>query len=248
MNPQSVLSMRGAQLGYGRLVVLRDVDIELAAGEYLGVVGPNGAGKSTLLLGLLGALEPLSGTLVRRDGLAVGYIPQQGALDSIFPLTVRDIVAMAYDFAGRRVDDRHVDDLIERVKLTELAGRRYRELSGGQKQRALLARALVTDPQLLVLDEPTNGLDLPSENTIMSMVAALHREGRTIILVTHLFNLVASHATKLALVGDQHVVVGDKDSLMTSERLSAIYRWPMRVVQVDGLAHVVAMNDPDGKP
>lgn len=243
MNSQPVLSVRGVDFGYGRLTVLKNVNLELARGEYLGVVGPNGAGKSTLLLGLLGALAPQVGTVERQAGIGIGYVPQLGSLDSVFPLTVRDVVAMAYDFVGRSPDYARVDALIAQVGLTDRAHRRYRELSGGQKQRALLARAVVADPQLVVLDEPTNGLDLPSEITIMDIVAKLHAEGRTIILVTHMLNLVASHATKLALVGDSAVVCGDKAQLMTAERLSEIYRWPVRVVEFEGRPHVLTALD-----
>jgi ABC-type Mn2+/Zn2+ transport system ATPase subunit len=234
-----LLTLERVSLGYGRRTVLADVDLSIEAGGYVGVVGPNGAGKSTLLLGLLGALPPKSGTRRVRPGLSIGYVPQQDVLDPIFPLSVQDVVAMGFDFAGRPREPKAVGDMLARTGLAGLAARRYRELSGGQKQRALLARALVVGPDILVLDEPTNGLDLPSEQAIMRIVGELHAQGTTIVLVTHVLNLVARYAQVLALVSDLHVTVGPAQELMTGARLTAAYGVAVRVIQVDGFPQVL---------
>jgi ABC-type Mn2+/Zn2+ transport system ATPase subunit len=252
---EPILALRKVSLGYPGLHVLADVDLELARGDYLGVVGPNGAGKSTLLLGLLGVIQPSAGVRIATVRVRIGYVPQRGALDEIFPLTVRDIVTMGRDLAGAspskpgsgRARPRDLEEILDLVGLAGLADRRYRELSGGQKQRVLLARALVTDPELLVLDEPTNGLDLPSEHAIMELVDALHREGQTIVLVTHLLNLVANHARTLALVGDGRVVTGETGALLTGERLATIYGTAgVRVAEIGGLRIVLPAAAPAG--
>ena len=232
-------------LGYPGLNVLDKVDLEVLRGDYLGVVGPNGAGKSTLLLGLLGVLQPLGGE--RRGppaGLRIGYVPQRGALDEHFPLTVRDIVMMGWElYRTEPCTPERVDAALESVSLQGLSTRRFRELSGGQKQRVLIARAMVIEPELLVLDEPTNGLDLPSEHAIMELTARLHQGGRSIILVTHQLNLVANYARKLALVGDRVVVTGTTDELLVADRLTAMYGTKVRVAALDGYRVIVA--DPE---
>jgi ABC-type Mn2+/Zn2+ transport system ATPase subunit len=235
-----ILSLKEVRMGYGRRAILEGVCLELARGDYLGMVGPNGSGKTTLLLGMMGVLKPLAGSIERASPLRVGYVPQRNALDEIFPLTARDIVRMGLELDGVFHDDSpEVDRVLEEVGLAGLGERWYRELSGGQKQRVLLARALVSHPDLLILDEPTNGLDYPAEASIMGLVDRLHSRGRTIVLVTHHLNLVANHARSLALVGDGHVMAGTREELLTGARLAAIYGSGVHVVEVDGRRVVV---------
>ena len=243
--PETLLALQKVNLGYSGRTVLENVELDLVRGDYLGVVGPNGAGKSTLLLGLLGVLPTLAG---RREGpppgLRIGYVPQRGALDELFPLTVRDIVVMGWELYRKETPPfDKIEPVLESVNLAGLATRRFKELSGGQKQRVLIARALVLEPELLVLDEPTNGLDLPSEHAIMELSARIHREGRTVVLVTHQLNLVANYARKLALVGDRHVTTGATSELLAADRLSAMYGTKVRVAEVEG--HRVIMADPE---
>lgn len=219
--------------------MLSGIDLVLNRGDFLGVVGPNGAGKSTLLLGLLGVLAPRTGARSQHGDVRIGYVPQRGALDEVFPLTVRDVVQMGRDMQPASSPGKPVEEALAAVGLAELQHRRFRQLSGGQKQRVLLARALIVDPELLVLDEPTNGLDMPAETAIMEVVSGLHAGGKTIVLVTHLLNLVANHARTLAFVGDQTVITGRTDELMTPARLGAVYGMPVRVAEVDGYRVVV---------
>ncbi|MBI4870313.1 MAG: metal ABC transporter ATP-binding protein [Candidatus Riflebacteria bacterium] len=233
--PDLILNLTDVRMGYGRRTVLDGVRLSLLRGDYLGMVGPNGSGKTTLLLGMMGVLRPLAGKLERIAPLRVGYVPQRNALDEVFPLTARDIVRMGLEMDGMtHADSPDVALVLEEVGLAGLGERWYRELSGGQKQRVLLARALVSHPDLLILDEPTNGLDYPAEASIMSLVDGLHSRGRTIVLVTHHLNLVANHARTLALVGDGRVVTGAREELLTGARLAAIYGTGVRVVEVDG--------------
>ena len=229
-------------VGYRRHAVLRDVNLAVAPGEFLGIVGPNGAGKTTLLKTVLGTLRPLRGRLTH--GLQAGtfgYVPQREAVDETFPLTVREMIVMGR-FARigllrrpRAEDYNRVTAAAEYVGLKPLLDRRYRTLSGGQKQRTLIARALVVEPSVLLLDEPTNGMDLPAEKAIMELVSRLHRDGKlTVIMVSHLLNVVAAHVQRLAIVGHGRVEVGPVGSMLTAEKLSALYRTPVVVSQVDG--------------
>ncbi len=236
-----------ATLGYGRRAVLRDVSLTVAAGDFLGIVGPNGAGKTTLLKALLGTLSPLQGAIRTRErDIVFGYVPQRQAVDETFPLTVREMIRMGR-FARiglfrrpRAEDHRRAAEAAEHVGITPLLDQRYRTLSGGQKQRTLIARALAAEPTVLVLDEPTNGMDLPAEHAIMQLVRRLHDEDRlTVIMVSHLLNVVASYVARLAIVGEGHVEVGPIATMLTAEKLTALYGTTVRVHRVDGAAVVL---------
>jgi manganese/zinc/iron transport system ATP- binding protein len=235
-------------LGYGRHVVLRDVDFDVATGDFLGIVGPNGAGKTTVLKALLGTLLPIRGSIrMPEQEVVFGYVPQRQAVDETFPLTVREMILMGrYARIGllrrpRAQDHARVVESAEHVGIADLLDRRYRTLSGGQKQRTLIARALAAEPTILVLDEPTNGMDLPAENAIMELVRRLHLEDRlTVVMVSHLLNVVASYVARLAIVGNGRLEVGAVATMLTAEKLTALYGTPVRVHRVDGSAVVLA--------
>jgi ABC-type Mn2+/Zn2+ transport system ATPase subunit len=238
----ALIQLEHAVLGYGRRVVLDDVNLTVYTGDFLGIVGPNGAGKTTLLKALLGTLPPVRGFVSSgaRAGL-FGYVPQRQGVDETFPLTVREMIMMGR-FARigllrrpRPDDESRVVAAAEHVGIAPLLDRRYRTLSGGQKQRTLIARALAAEPRVLVLDEPTNGMDLPAENAIMDLARHLHdQDGLTVIMVSHLLNVVASYVRRLAIVGDGRLDVGPIDTMLTAERLSALYGTPVRVDRIDG--------------
>jgi len=236
-------------LGYGRRAVVEGFTFTIHEGDFLGIVGPNGAGKSTILKALVGILKPLKGRIVyerpRHRELRFGYVPQRHTLDEVFPLKVAEIVRMArYPEAGLlrrpgRAADRAVEQALAEVDITDLADRRIRDLSGGQRQRALIARALATGANCLVLDEPTDGMDLASQDAILRLMARLHREDRlTVIFVSHLLNEIANYVHRLALIEDGRFDHGPVDDVLTSERLSALYRTPVLVERV-GRAAVV---------
>jgi ABC-type Mn2+/Zn2+ transport system ATPase subunit len=234
-------------LGYGHRVVLHDIDLDVPSGDFLGIVGPNGAGKTTLLKALLGTLRPLRGAIqIPPQGVAFGYVPQRQAVDETFPLTVREMIAMGrfarIGLLGRpgAGDRALVVESAQHVGIADLLERRYRTLSGGQKQRTLIARALAAEPTVLVLDEPTNGMDLPAEHAIMELVRRLHEEdGLTVVMVSHLLNVVASYVARLAIVGNGRLEVGPIDTMLTAERLTALYQTAVRVHRVDGAAVVL---------
>jgi len=238
---QTFLSFDRVTLGYGRRVVVANVDLEVPAGDFLGIVGPNGAGKTTLLKALLGTLAPLAGSIRIPDGVVFGYVPQRQAVDETFPLTVREMILMGR-FARigllrrpSREDQARVAECAEHVGIEDLFERRYRTLSGGQKQRTLIARALAAEPTILVLDEPTNGMDLPAEHAMMELVRRLHREdGLTVVMVSHLLNVVASYVSRLAIVGGGRLDVGAVDAMLTAPKLTALYETPVRVHHVGG--------------
>jgi ABC-type Mn2+/Zn2+ transport system ATPase subunit len=232
-------------LGYGRQRVLEALTFTLYDGDFLGLVGPNGSGKSTIVKALLGVLKPQAGRIVYErelhQELRFGYVPQRGTLDELFPLSVAEIVRMGrFKAAGvlRRLgrdDARAVAEALAAVDIEHLAGRRYGELSGGQRQRTLIARALAAGANCLVLDEPTNGMDLGSQQAILELIMRLHDEGGiTVVFVSHLLNEVANTVDRLALLDEGRFDHGPVDEILTDARLSALYGTPVHVERVRG--------------
>ncbi len=234
-------------LGYRRRAVLTDISFEIPEGDFLGLVGPNGAGKTTILRALLGSLEPLGGTVTRAPTLRFGYVPQRDQVDYSFPLKVLDVVLMGrYDRIGlgrRPTDDdrRRAHQALEHVGIDRLASRPLADLSGGQTQRTLIARALVGEPNVLVLDEPTNGMDLVATAQILGLVRELHeRDGLTVLMVSHALNEVSNYVERLALVVEGGFRIGPTDEIMTEQALSQMYGIPVEVNSVEGHRIVVA--------
>jgi len=252
VSDSDLISGRDLTLGYGRHVVFEKLSFSIEQGDLVGLVGPNGGGKTTLMRAILGALEPLEGKMVRhRSDIAFGYVPQRRHLDPLWPLTTLDVVAMGtYARAGlwHRLSSEQFDDTfraMEHVGIRHLAQQRYSDLSGGQKQRALVARALATRPNFLILDEPTQGMDLASSTGILDLVVRLHREGITILLASHRLNTVANYVKRVALVHDGSLQIGARNELLTGENLSALYGIPVEVIHEDGDRLVVIGGSTD---
>jgi zinc transport system ATP-binding protein len=199
--------------------VLRDVDLAVERGEFVAIAGPNGGGKTTLLRLALGLERPTSG----RVDIAVeriAYLPQraQAAVDA--PITVRELVSSGRAARSRLVgplghaDREAVRDAIERVRLADSADRRLATLSGGQQQRAFIAKALAADPELLVLDEPTTGVDVEAQESLASLLEQLHRElDVTVLYVSHEFGAVERFVERIVLVRGEIVFDGPPSAL-----------------------------------
>lgn len=230
-----VFELRAAQLRYGQQVVLDGVDLSVPRGDFLAIVGPNGAGKTTLLRAMLGTLSPSAGTCDSHG--RVGYAPQRGALDPVFPFTAREVIAMGLLGGPRRPRaDEHaaVTRALEACGLRHKHDAPFRDLSGGQRQRALVARALVAEPDVLVLDEPTNDLDLRGEHDVMELVRDLHATGRTVVFVSHMLHVVARYARQIAFISGRTVTSGPAADMLTAPRLAALYGLDVVVSEVDG--------------
>ncbi|MDX1623482.1 MAG: metal ABC transporter ATP-binding protein [Gemmatimonadota bacterium] len=247
---EPLVRFEGVALGYRGETVIEDLDFTLCAGDFLGLVGPNGAGKSTVVKAMLGLLKPMRGRIVYErelhEELEFGYIPQRHTLDEIFPLTVEEIVAMArYRSAGLlrgpdREDREAVEHALEAVDIVRLRHRGYGELSGGQRQRTLIARAMATGANCLVLDEPTDGMDLSSQEAILRLVSRLHEEeGLTVVFVSHLLNEVANFVDRLAMIEDGRFAWGTLEEILTDERLSDLYGMPVEVGRIGDAVVVV---------
>lgn len=243
MSPGALVALEGAAVGYGRRAILDGVDLAVAPGDFLALVGPNGGGKTTLVRALLGALPLLAGRLVRRDALAVGYVPQRDHVDPVWPFTVGEVVLMGrVPGLGpwRRpgpADREEVRRALSRVGIEHLAGLAYGELSGGQRQRTLIARALAARPELLVVDEPTSGMDPAAELGTMDLLRDLHQGGElAVVMVSHRLEAVANYARTLAFVDkDQRLFrMGTIDEMLRPEALGALYGRPVAVRELEG--------------
>lgn len=244
-----LIEFTDAALGYGRRdIVLRDVNLRVNRGDFLGIVGPNGSGKTTLLRTLLGLIPPVSGEVRIGDGEQVrfGYVPQRETVDTLFPIPVEEIVLMGrYARIGPikrpgKQDREIARKALAHVGISHLAERSYRDLSGGQKQRALIARALATEPDVLILDEPTNGMDLASEHGLLELARTLHDDdGLTVIIVSHLLANVANYSQQIAIIAAGALEVGPRVEMLSTERLSRLYGMNVRVYDLDGRCAIV---------
>ena len=246
-----LVRFEGVTCGYDGPPVLRDVDLAIRRGAFVGVVGPSGAGKTTLLRAIVGMVPRLEGRITlagrpvgRGATPGVGWVPQLETVDWNFPATVREVVLMGR-WAERpwrawaTADDRErVDRLLGRLGIAGLAGRHIRELSGGQQQRVFLARALIGEPQILLLDEPTSGVDLKTRDDILHLLADLNADGITIVLTTHELNTVAAHLPWVVCVNGGIVAEGDPDEIFTPAILGRTYGAELRVVRQEGLVLV----------
>ena len=228
-------------LGYGRRALFRDLSFEVASGDILGIVGPNGSGKTTLLRTMLGLLKPLAGVARWHAGLSIGYVPQRERIERIVPVTVLEVVLMGPGAKApalqriRRADRDAADRALALLGIESLGRNLFRNLSTGQQQRVLLARALATDPDVLVLDEPTAGMDVASEAVTMDFLRELNRTRHvTILIVTHLLPLVLNLATSMMLVGSQAILQGTVDDVLQEDRLTALYGVPVHLGVVAG--------------
>jgi ABC-type Mn2+/Zn2+ transport system ATPase subunit len=185
-----LITLEDTLFGYGDKPVVRVDRLELAARRCVGVFGPNGSGKTTLVAGATGLLQPLTGRVIRaRDDLRITYLPQQRAMDRAWPMTGLDAAALSVS-ARRRLgwvgqDRQELLGAMRALGVEELAGRSFAKLSGGQQQRVLLAGAMAADPHLLVLDEPTDGLDAHSCDALLGLLRGYVRQGLAMLLISH---------------------------------------------------------------
>lgn len=185
---------------FGATEVLHDVSVALHPGEIVTILGPNGSGKSTLLRALLGIVTPFAGRVLRAPGLRIGYVPQKLAVDRAMPMTARRFLSLPHP-----VPEAAAQAALARVGLEGLGGRQMAALSGGQFQRLLLARALLTAPQVLILDEPTQGLDQPGEAAFYRLIEEVRREtGAAILMVSHDLHVVMAASDRVICL-NRHV-------------------------------------------
>ncbi|MHB8779996.1 MAG: metal ABC transporter ATP-binding protein [Candidatus Geothermincolia bacterium] len=253
---ENVVEISGLSYHVGDLVILEDVNLNVARNSFLGIIGPNGAGKTTLLKIILGLTNHYQGTVrvfgrdPRRLGdqrYRIGYLPQLRAFERDFPVNALEVVLMGrYGMIGmgrhpRAEDRRQAMEALERVEMADLAKRQISRLSGGQQQRVFIARALVNGPDLLIMDEPTVGIDTRSREAFSQLVLDLKKTlNLTVVLVSHDPDIVASSVDKLACV-HRRLHYHDEPGKLSAQELEELYECPL-----EGLFHGERLHVAEG--
>jgi zinc/manganese transport system ATP-binding protein/zinc transport system ATP-binding protein len=247
---QPLVELRNTTCGYDAQVVLPNVSLQVYPGDFIGLLGPSGSGKTTLLRTILGAVAIFHGDVlvdaksVRHKRPIAGYVPQLNTIDWNFPVTVEEVVLMGRTLSTplmpwhSRADRALAGQMMDRLGISHLRNRHIRGLSGGQQQRVFLARALVSNPRLLLLDEPTAGVDIKTRDDVMHLLEDLNHQGVTIIMTTHEINAVAAHLPWIVCINGGVVAEGPPTDVLTTETLRATYGANMPVIQHDGITLV----------
>jgi zinc/manganese transport system ATP-binding protein len=250
----AALTVQDATVRFGDRSVLDDVSFMVGAGEFTGLIGSNGAGKTTLFRAILG-LQPLSAGSVSVGGGSIGYVPQKFLLDPDMPLRGRDLVGLGLDGhrlglpLGGRNRRRLVDEMLEAVDAAGFADRRVGLLSGGEQQRILIAHALISNPALLLLDEPLANLDLRSAQEVVSLLARIARERRIAVLISaHEMNPLLPAIDRVVYLAGGRAASGTAEEVIRSSVLSELYGHHVDVLRVHGRVIVVAGTGLDEHP
>lgn len=234
------------------MTIQQGMDFRLSQGEFVAILGPNGAGKSTLLKMLLGLLRPSEGEIrvlgrvARAGNHEVGYLPQFPNLDGMNTVRARDIVGFGLDghkwglglFARER--ERRLDKILAEVDALDFSRAAFDELSGGERQRLLLAQALISDPRLLLLDEPLASLDIAHAREVIALVERIYRSRKiTVLFVTHDVNPLLPHIDRVLYLANGRSALGTPDEVITSDSLSRLYGSRVEVVSYQGRRFVI---------
>jgi zinc transport system ATP-binding protein len=234
--PVNILSSHGLHFQYNGIEILTDISLEIQVGDYVGIVGPNGSGKTTLIKLILGFLKPTKGQLHLfghnpanfNDWQKVGYLPQKAnTFNPHFPATVKEIVSLGLlakkGFPKRisKADDNDIGDALSLLDITNIKKELIGELSGGQQQRVLIAKAMVSKPELLILDEPTTALDPEGREKFFDTLKALNeREKLTIIMITHDTGTIGKYASRLLYLDKEVIFFGGFDDFCSSREMA----------------------------
>ena len=241
---EALVTLDGVTCNYGAAPVLVDVDLTVAPGQFSGVVGPSGSGKTTLLKAVMGTARPVAGSVRRRPGLTTAYVPQVETVNWSFPVTVGECVLMART-AGRRLpwasraERAEVAEVLERLGIEGLGHRHIRELSGGQQQRMFIARALLRRPQLLLMDEPTSGVDVKTRHEVLHLLDDLNADGLSIVVTTHDLNGIATHLPHVVCLNRRVIGAGAPRQVLTAAVLEQTYGARMEVLEHGGMPVIV---------
>ncbi len=217
MNTDNCISLENVAIGYNGKVLLKDINLSIKAGEFIVLFGPNGSGKTTLFKTILRIIPPIQGTIIYGDGQPTrfGYVPQRQYLDEIYPFMAEEVVLMGTFGQVRpfcptpKTNRLWIEQCLKDVGMLDMRKKLFSELSGGQKQRILIARALATRPNILLLDEPITGVDILAQKMIMELISQLHKKHHlTIVMVTHEIYNIPKWTDKTIWIQDNKVLVG----------------------------------------
>ena len=246
-----LVELAGVSYSFGATPALQNVSLKIWPGQFMAIVGPNGGGKTTLLRTILGAVPLLSGkVLLRGHQLTraslehIGYVPQLETIDWNFPITVEEVISMGF-FVKHRwwggIGEREqykLREIMERLNLAGLGQRHIRELSGGQQQAVFLGRALLGDPELILLDEPASGLDIRSRDDVIHFLHEINHQGVAIVLTSHDLNWVAAHLPWAVCLKHRLIAEGRPNEVFNAEVLKEVYSGELVVFQHDGMVMI----------
>ena len=247
---EPIVELKDVSSGYDGQRILNQIHLRIMPGDFVGLLGPSGSGKTTLLRTILGATKLFQGEVtvhgvsITRKKPQAGYVPQLETIDWNFPVTVEEVVMMGRTMINplfpwhKAKDKQQAREMMERLGISHLLKRHIRELSGGQQQRVFLARALVSSPSLLLLDEPTSGVDIKTRDEVMHLLHDLNHQGVTVILATHEINSVAAHLPWLVCLNGHILAEGPPSEVITPDVLYRTYGARMPVVQYQGMTLV----------
>jgi|YelNatPaOPRAMG01_1025707.scaffolds.fasta_scaffold01631_22 zinc transport system ATP-binding protein len=232
-----IIEIENLFFSYNGETILEDINLSIEEGDFWGIIGPNGAGKTTLLKIIVGLLKPQKGKIfifgkypwhLKEEKKYIGYIPQKAEIEELLPLKVFDIVSL-----GRRAinewrrlsskDIEIIEKILRELEIYELKEKLFKDLSGGQKQRVLIAKALVMEPKILLLDEPTVGVDLSSQDRFYNILEELNKNGLTIILISHDIGVISKKVKKLACLNRKLFLHGCPQDIRIHKFLSKMY-------------------------
>ena len=225
----NAIEIKNLTVAYGENIALEDLNLNIEVGSLMALVGPNGAGKSTLIKTILKFLKQITGE-IKINAKTLAYVPQRNSVDWDFPTTLFDVVEMGcYGRVGlfkrvRKEEKQKVLKAIEQVGMLEFKDRQISELSGGQQQRAFIARALVQEADIYLMDEPFQGVDSTTEKSIVEILKQLKAEGKTIIVVHHDLQTVPAYFESVALINKAVIVSGKVSEVFTQENIDVTYR------------------------
>lgn len=242
-----IVEIQSVYAGYNDEVILKDVSFDIFDDDFIGVIGPNGGGKTTLLNVILGLIKPVKGSVKFCEDLSgvrnnrIGYLPQQNKIDKQFPITVKDVVLSGLIYSSRvlikhsRSDKQKAEETLKRIGICDLKNIPIGELSGGQMQKVLLARAIVSSPRLLILDEPITFVDNQFEGELYEILNELNKE-MAIIMVTHDVGTISSYVKTIACVNRS--LHYHKSNIISEEQLAS-YNCPIKLITHGEVPHTV---------
>jgi ABC-type Mn2+/Zn2+ transport system ATPase subunit len=246
---EPLVVMDGVTVGYGSGPAIENVSLEVHPGDYLGIVGPSGSGKTTCLKAIAGAIRPQMGRRRLTRGVRIGYVPQVETVNWFFPVTVLEVLSMAQNpsrgvpWPSKR-ERRKANEMLDALALGGLADRHIRALSGGQQQRVFIARALIDSPQLLLMDEPTSGVDVATRHEVLHLLHDLnHDQGLAVVITTHDLNGIAAHMHSVMCLNREVIAMGPPAEILSPDVLERTYGAPMDVLHHGGMPVVVEHLD-----
>jgi zinc transport system ATP-binding protein len=236
---KNIITVKNVSFSYDNVIVLKDINLTIHQGDYLGIIGPNGSGKTTLLKIMLGLIKPAAGEVKLfgqsiakfKDWSKIGYVPQKAInFDLLFPATVYEVVAMGrYGNKGLlrqldKKDDAIIKESLCRVEMYNFKDRQIGDLSSGQQQRVFIARALAAEPEVIFLDEPTVGVDLKAQEQFYTLLKKLNLEfGITLVMISHDLDMVAKEVTELACVNQNLTYHQDPKKCISGDHIHKLY-------------------------